>query len=233
MDDATLLFVHSPLVGPLTWRAVAEHLTAAGRRCLLPDLAGAMTGPAPYLPRIAAAVAAAADPAGAPIVLIGHSGAGPLLPGIADTVGGPVQALVYVDAGLPYPGQTWSERAPAGLVAHLRGLAGDGWLPPWHQWFPPDALVGLLPDPQLRERFVAELAKLPVDYFSERTPLVDWSGRAGYLLLSEAYRDDLNRAAERGLPVAEHHSHHLAMLTAPEAVAAALSELLAGLSPAP
>jgi pimeloyl-ACP methyl ester carboxylesterase len=230
-DDATLVFVHSPLVGPLTWRAVADRFTAAGRRTLLPDLTGAMAGPAPYLPRIAATVAEAADPAGAPVVLIGHSGAGPLLPGIASALGVPVRALVYVDAGLPYPGQTWFERAPADLVAHLRGLASGGSLPPWHEWFPADAVAGLLPDPPLRDRFTAELGPLPLDFFDEPMPAADWSGPAGYLLLSEAYRDDVTRAAGRGMPVVERLSDHLAMVTAPAPVTAALRELLAALDP--
>jgi hypothetical protein len=228
-DDETLVFVHSPLVGPLTWRAVADRFAAAGRRTELPDLTGALAGPAPYLPRIAAAVTEVADPAGAPIVLIGHSGAGPLLPGIAAAVGVPVHALVYVDAGLPYPGQTWFERAPADLVAHLRGLASGGSLPPWHEWFPADAVAGLLPEPALRDRFTAELVSLPVDYFNERMPPADWSGPAGYLLLSEAYRDDATRAAGRGMPVVERIRDHLAMVTAPDPVTAALRELLAAL----
>jgi pimeloyl-ACP methyl ester carboxylesterase len=233
MDDETLVFVHSPLVGPLTWRAVADRFTAAGRRTRLPDLTGAIAGPAPYLPRIAAAVTEVADQAGAPIVLIGHSGAGPLLPGIAGAVGVPVRALVYVDAGLPYPGQTWFERAPADLVAHLRDLASDGSLPPWHEWFPADALAGLLPDPELRDRFTAELVSLPLDYFNERMPPADWSGPAGYLLLSEAYRGDATRATGRGLPVVEQVIDHLAMLTAPDPVTAALRELLATLETTP
>lgn len=228
--DHVLVFVHSPLVGSLTWRAVADRFAAAGRATALPDLTGAVTGPAPYLPRIVQAVAAVTAPPGRPVVLIGHSGAGPLLPAIAAGLPVPVHALLFVDAGLPYPGQTWSERAPAPLVAHLRELASGGSLPPWHEWFPPEALAGLLPDPALRARFTADLHRLPTDYFEERMPAADWAGPAGYLLLSEAYRDDATEAAGRGMPVVERDSHHLGMLTSPDDVAGGVRELLAALA---
>lgn len=230
MDESLLVFVHSPLVGPLTWRAVADRFTTTGRRPpLVPNLTPAMAGPAPYQPRLVRAVAEVADPAGQPVVLIGHSGAGPLLPSIAEALRVPVQALLYVDAALPYPGQTWFERAPDDLVAHVRGLARDGWLPRWHEWFPPDALPQLLPDPRQREAFTAELRPLPLGYFQERMPAATWLGPAGYLLLSDAYRDDAAQAADQGMPVVERISDHLAMVTAPDQVATALRELLAAL----
>jgi pimeloyl-ACP methyl ester carboxylesterase len=226
--DHVLAFVHSPLVGPLTWQAVADRFASDGLRTAVPDLTGAMAGPAPYQPGLAQAVAGAVDPLGVPAVLIGHSGAGPLLPGIAAALAVPVRALVYVDAGLPYPGQTWFERAPGELVAHLRGLAsGDGWLPPWHEWFPPGSLAELLPDPELRARFTEDLSRLPAAYFEERMPAADWSGPGAYLLLSEAYRDDADQAAARGMPVAERPTHHLAMLTSPDLVASGMRDLLA------
>jgi pimeloyl-ACP methyl ester carboxylesterase len=228
--DHALVLVHSPLVGPLTWRAVADRFTVDGQRTVVPDLTGAMAGPAPYQPRIASAVAAVADPLGVPVVLIGHSGAGPLLPGIAATLAVPVLALVYVDAGLPYPGQSWFERAPQELAAHLRDLESDGWLPPWHEWFPPAALAEALPDPELRARFTGELSRLPMRYFEEPTPTADWPGPAGYLLLSEVYRDDARRAAALGMPVVERLDHHLALVTSPAVVVAGLRELIAALS---
>jgi pimeloyl-ACP methyl ester carboxylesterase len=221
------VFVHSPLVGPLSFQPVADLLAAGGERVAVADLTGAMAGPPPYQPRIADAVAEAAEPAGAPTVLIGHSGAGPLLPGVAARLAVPVRALVYVDAGLPYPGHSWFETAPPDLVARLRGLTAGDRLPPWHTWFPADVLDTLLPEPALRERFTSQLGPLPLDYFREPTPPQGWSGPAGYLLLSEAYREDATRAAGAGVPVLERISHHLAMLTSPEVVAGAVRDLLA------
>lgn len=228
---APLVLVHSPLVGPLTWRAVADRFAGTSRPVAVPDLTGALRGPGPHQPRIAQAVAGAAGPLRHPVVLVGHSGAGPLLPGIAAALPVPVRALVYVDAGLPAPGRSWFQTAPAELVDQLGELAADGWLPPWHEWFPPAALAELLPDPRLRERFTAELSPLPLALFQEPAPDLDWPGPAGYLLLSETYRADAEQAAGLGAPVLERVSHHLAMLTSPGTVATALDELLTALPP--
>jgi hypothetical protein len=45
----------------------------------------------------------------------------------------PVAAAVFVDAILPHPQASLLETAPEGVGDRLRGLARDGWLPPWHQ----------------------------------------------------------------------------------------------------
>jgi hypothetical protein len=227
MSERALVFVHSPLVGPLTWRAVAERCAGVSWTTAVADLTSALVGPPPYQPAIAAAVGRAADPLDRPVVLIGHSGAGPLLPGVAASIGAPVAGLVYADAGLPHPGRTWFETAPAELAEHLHDLSTDGRLPPWHEWFQPEVLATVLPDPGLRAAFTDDLAPLPLDFFQEPTSPATWSGPAGYLLLSEGYRGDATVAASDGLPVVERPSHHLAMLTDPDEVAAKLQELLA------
>jgi hypothetical protein len=231
-----LVLVHSPLVVPLTWRAVAERFTRGGWPVVVPDLRAGLTGSGPYHPRLARLVhestAAVARP-GAQLVLVGHSGAGPLLPGIAATSPVPVWALVYVDAGLPHPGRTWSETAPAALVDKLRAMVVDGRLPPWHEWFPPEVLPRLLTDDGVRGAFTAEIGRLPQAYFEEPVPAATWSGPAGYLLLSEGYRDDATRAAGLRMPVVEHPSHHLAMAADPDGVTTALRGLLRALRSGP
>ena len=173
----TLVLLHSPLVGPLTWRAVAARLPGA----VTPDLSGAVTHAS-----IAERVAARLEDDG-PVVLVGHSGAGPLLPRIARTVRQPVAALIYVDSVLPHPGQSWIQNAPADLVDHLRGLARDGVLPPWNEWFDPAALAELLPDDEMRAAFV--VAAAPAVQLLRGEGVGRHVGRAGRL-----------PAAERGLP---------------------------------
>jgi hypothetical protein len=101
-----------------------------------------------------------ANPTGA-MVLIGHSGAGALLPATAEATATPVAAVVFVDAILPHPGVSWFETAPPVLREQLRGLASDGQLPAWHQWFPPEVVTELLPEEDLRRRFIAELPVFP------------------------------------------------------------------------
>jgi hypothetical protein len=227
-----LALVHSPLVGPVTWQAAAEVLRDEGEVVVVPDLTASIGAGAPVLPAVqqAAADAVAAASSAGPAVLVGHSGAGPLLPGIADRTTAPVGALLYVDSLLPRSGVSWFDRAPAELADHVRELARNGQLPPWHEWFEPGAIEQLLPERRMRERFVAELPRLPIRYLDEPTSQAEWDGPSGYLLLSEVYEDDAAQARRRGWRVLERRSHHLSMLTDPGTAAAAILELTAGLT---
>jgi len=228
---ARVLLVHSPLVGSATWDLVAADL--AGRVCEVdvPDLTGTVTAGPPYCSRQAEVIARSA--AGQPAILIGHSGAGPLL-AAAGAILGQVRGYVFVDAGLPNPGQSWMETAPSELAAQLRDMAdGQGWLPPWPQWWGDEVLAELIPDPAVRRHFAAGCPRLPLAMFEEVHPLVpQWpDAPAGYLQLSEAYENQAATARELGWPVAERASHHLAPLTTPALVAESLRELLGQIRP--
>jgi len=221
-----VLLVHSPLVGPASWDAVAVELAGRGCEVSLPDLTGTLTAGPPYVTRQAEAIARAAS--GRPAVLIGHSGAGPLL-ALAGALTGQAQGYVFVDAGLPIPGQSWMDTVPAELAAQVREMADtEGWLPPWSQWWGDEALAELLPDPGMRRAFAAGCPRLPLAMFGEVHPPVPLrpDAPAAYLQLSEAYEDQAARARELGWPVARRMTHHLALLTEPGIVAAALYELL-------
>jgi hypothetical protein len=228
-----LVFVHSPLVGPLTWRAVADRLAAQGYPVAVPDVRAALSGGPPYHDAVARAVAAALAGHGGhrPTVLFGHSGAGPLLPRIARELAAPPAAVVYVDALLPHPGRSWFDSAPPELGARLRALAGGGTtLPPWHEWFPADVVAALLPDERMRAAFTAEVPRLPLAYLAEPASADDWSGPAGYVLLSEAYRDAADAARAAGMPVVERLGHHLAPVSDPDGVADAARRVLVDLT---
>ena len=70
-----------------------------------------------------------------PAILIGHSGAGPLL-AAAGAILGQVRGYIFVDAGLPAPGQSWMETIPPALAVQVREMAdAQGWLPPWPHWW--------------------------------------------------------------------------------------------------
>ena len=168
--STTLLFVHSPVVGPSTWTYTAEALREKGFGCVVPDLTAVATMDQPYYPKYATAAAASVDDETGPVVVIGHSAAGALLPAIAEAVGKRARGAVFVDAMLPQPGRSWFDTAPPGLEAQLRGLADEDLLPPWHEWFPPGALAALVPDPVRRRRLVAETPRLPLAYFDEPAP---------------------------------------------------------------
>ncbi|MDS1268953.1 hypothetical protein RIF23_01450 [Lipingzhangella sp. LS1_29] len=229
-----LVLVHSPLVGPTSWEPVAETLRGRGHRVVVPDLLPALRDSGPYYPRIARTVATGIDAHGADTVeevaLVAHSGAGALVPAIAaaaqSTVTVPVS--VFVDALLPHPGRSWFDTVPPELGSQLLDRATDGFLPPWPEWFPPGAVAGLLPEAEMRSRFLAEVPRLPVDYTTEVPP--DCADpdpdRCAYLQLSEAYTAEANQVAAAGWAVRHHDAHHLAILTDPESVASAIVELV-------
>jgi hypothetical protein len=224
----SLLFVHSPLVGPATWTAASNVLRSNGFRCEVPDLRTVLSEDPPFYPKLAAAAAQCVNELSS-VVLIGHSAAGALLPSIAEAIHRPVQA-VFVDAMLPYPGLSWFETAPPPLREQLLGMADRGVLPPWHEWFPPGAVEELLPDPVLRRQFVAEIPRLPLAYFEERAPVTRRLGRRwAYVRFSAAYDAAADEAERRGWWVARRDWDHLRMLTAPEDVADLLSQAISAI----
>lgn len=224
-----LLLVHSPLVGPGTWESVAPALVGDGYEVGVPDLTGTVAAGPPYCSPQAEVIARSAS--SQPVVLIGHSGAGPLL-AAAGTIINQVQGYVFIDAGLPTPGQSFMETVPPDLAAQLREMAdAQGWLPPWPQWWGDEALAGLIPDPDMRRHLAAGCPRLPLAMFEEvHPPVPRWpDAPAAYLRLSEAYDDQAAKARALGWPVSEQASHHLAPLTDPGLVTESLRMLLSQL----
>ena len=162
-----VVLVHSPLVGGATWELVAAELAGRGDDVGVPDLTGTVAAGPPYCLPQAEVIARSAE--GQPAILVGHSGAGPLL-AAAGALSGQARGYVFVDAGLPIPGQRWMDTVPAELAAQVRDLAdADGWLPPWSQWWGDDVLAELLPDPRLRQDFAAGCPRLPLAMFGKPT----------------------------------------------------------------
>ncbi|GCB47971.1 alpha/beta fold hydrolase [Streptomyces sp. NL15-2K] len=228
-EEPVLVLIHSPVFGELTWHPTAELLGAHGRPTVTPSLRGVLEGPPPYYPRLVSAVAEAVDRrhAGRSVVLVGHSGAGPLLPAVSNGLAGTALGVVFVDAILPHAGQSWLDAAPEPLEAQVRDLATEGRLPPWDQWFPPGTLEGLVPDEATRTRFCGDLPRPPLSYFAERAPADQGvtPARSAFLRLSDAYEQQAAEAERRGWRVARRRAHHLAILTSPAEVCAALQDL--------
>ena len=231
VSTVTAVLVHSPFLGPASLRPLADALAAHGHPTVLLDLRVSVVAP-PVQDRLIGTFADAVGDASlaGPVVLIGHSGAGPLLPAFAETLEEDVAGLVYVDASLPTPGRSWRETAPEGRYARLRDISRDGVLPHWHRWFGADPLPELVPDDALRAELVEDMPEVPLAFLKEARPSVAWYGPAGYVALSEAYADQVASARERGWPVRELASNHLATATDPgpvaDAVLAVLDELL-------
>lgn len=219
------VLIHSPLVGPATWNAMSTSLADSGIECRVPDLRPALLAGPPYWSRQVEVIASSAA-GGGPAVLVGHSGAGPLLAAAGQAVG-PVAGYVFIDAGLPTAGRSWTQSAPGELVEQLRSMRVDGWLPPWSQWWGEEGLTRLLPDPETRDAFASDCRPLPWAMFEERHPTVpSWpDAPCGYVRLSTAYQGAADQARARGWPTIELDAYHLAMLADPETVLVPLLEL--------
>jgi pimeloyl-ACP methyl ester carboxylesterase len=162
--DSAFVLVHSPLVGPTSWLPATRELERRGRAVVVPSLLGVAEAPQPQWRYGVSPIRVAAGHLQQRIVLVGHSGAGLLLPVIADALNNEVAALVFVDSFLPPP----AGRLPLGppeLVDQLRAMATDGVLPPWSRWFGADAMRELVPRKRLRADLEAEMPCLPLSYF--------------------------------------------------------------------
>lgn len=222
----TAVLVHSPFLGPASLRPLADALAALGHPTLLLDLRPSVVAPPVHQVLLGAfADALSEEVLDGPVALIGHSGAGPLLPAFADSLEDSVAGLVFVDAGLPTPGRSWRDTVPAELYSSLRSLSREGQLPKWQRWFSPDPLL-VVPDPALREEIADEAPEVPIAFLKEERPEVSWSGPAGYVRLSTPYDQDAAAAEEAGWPVRRLDTHHLAPATDPAPVATAILEVL-------
>lgn len=247
----TFLLVHSPVVGPATWRLVADELAARAIAAAVPELTPPLEAPRPWWStaanEVVAAVAATVGGqridvespppgTGSNVVLVGHSGTGSRLPAIGERLaaaGHPVVANLFVDAGLPSSGGSAGKAKPAQFAELLDGLVDDdGLLPPWPQWWSPGTMVDLVPDPAVRAAVAAECPPVPRSLFDEVVPVPSgWPGATpcGYLAFGYGYEDEAAEAERRGWVVARMDGLHLHPVVAPADVADALQLLVAAL----
>jgi len=221
-----LILLHSPLLGPMCWKPVAQALALDGVEAETPAWPRLSSVREDCYAALAAAMAASIDAHGRePAVLVAHSGAGPLVPSVAAIAQTPVEGVVYCDAILPHPGLSWFDTAPPDLRRQLRAGAQAGTLPAWDDWWPPGALERLLPDSAMRNELIAELEPIPIDYFDELAPEIELKAPAAFLQLSGAYDEESRIAGRNGWPVIRLPLTHLAMLTHVQAVASAVDSL--------
>jgi hypothetical protein len=224
------VLIHSPLVGPITWGLVAEQLRQRNTDAVVPSLC---VEPArvPYWQRHASAVVDALNGmrVDRPVVLVAHSGAGPLLPVMGQGIRRAVGGYLFVDAALPgKDGQSRLDLFDAAEARRFREAAVDGLIASvWHNH---DVLRAAgIAGPDLRERFVAEVPDVPLAVYEEPLPVpVAWpDAPCGYLRFSAAYEPEASAARRRGWAVRELAGGHFHMLADPPAVADALLALVA------
>ena len=216
------VLVHSPSVGPLTWTQVAAELTVRGIDTVVPSLLDVAEADPPYWPRIVECVAAAVgerDPADG-VVLVAHSNAGLFMPVLAEGVGRPVRACLFVDAGVPAQSGS-TPVVETQFLDVLRGKAVDGRLPRWTDWWDDADVAPLFDDPLIRQTVTAEQPQLPLAYYEQQVPVPDsWTERGcGYLLFGPPYDQLAREVRERGWPVEELPGEHLHQLVDPRGVA--------------
>lgn len=212
---ARFFLLHSPVVGPTTWKWVSEELRGLGHEVEILVISPAATfrGWEEVVEEVVAQVTGEDD-----AIFVAHSGAGPLLPTIVDRSKARSSSMVFVDAGLPATA-TDTPLMPEAFLKQLSTIAEDGLLPPWSEWFGPGVMAALIPDSNKRELIEIELPRIPLSYFYGSVPPVrKWAAdRNGYVLLSDGYLDDAEEARRRGWPVVQLLGEHLDLITkAPE-----------------
>ena len=167
------------------------------------------------------------------VILVGHSYAGMVIPGVADRVTARLRHLVYLDAFVPAAGQSGVDLLP-GAEARFRAAAdahGDGWLVP-----PPDpAGWGITDEADLR-RMRAHLVGHPLATILQPLRLAQPAG-AGlprtYIYCAEKAAPDASTAIAARLRddptwrYRELSTGHEAMITMPRELADVLMEVAA------
>src|SRR5271169_5455671 len=95
---ARFFLLHSPVVGPTTWKWVSDELRDLGHgvEILVISSSATFRGWEEVVNEVVAQVAGQDD-----AIFVAHSGAGPLLPTIVDRSKVRGSSMVFVDAGIP------------------------------------------------------------------------------------------------------------------------------------
>lgn len=221
-----MVLIHSPLVGSSTWSALAPVAAAAGFDLATPDLTGVAAAATPRSKWFVDTAVRATEELDGPIVVVGHSGAGVMLPSIAAELGGRCAKVVFLDATVPPTDGAHRPSAP--FLDMLDRQTVDGSLNPWLTWWPNETVDELLPDAELQQMLLEDMPRLPRAFYDEVVPVPDgWTnGPNAYVQLSPAYADEHRAAAERGWPTATIASTHLGILTDPETVMGAIVNII-------
>lgn len=232
----TIALIHSPLTSAAAWGGLPDSLRDLGHRVAVPEVVD--DDEPPYASHFVARASQQLqlDAPGEALVLIGHSGAGPLLPQIAfarHSSGVPVAGYVFLDAMLPRTLRAATRMDllelddPVFTAQLAQHLADGGRFPEWTDL----DLAEMVPDPGDRAVLLAGLRPRGLDFFTEPLPIPeDWpDAPCGYLRLSAPYDGAASAAGLRGWTVHHLEAHHFWALTHPVELAKELVALLAEL----
>lgn len=229
-NGAAFALIPSPLVGSATWVLVAQELARRGHLAFIANpLDDAAPGGKPFWQQHVESVAGYVNAANAAkrCWLVGHSGAGPLLPAIAARLIRPPAGMIFADAGIGRDGCSRLD---------LMRVEGANWVDAFEEelhlggafpmWTDAD-LASQIPSPDLRQQILAELRPRRLNYFTEKIDVPDRHLACGYLQFSPAYAHDAREAERRGWQVVQLNGGHFHMLADAPAVAQALLALSA------
>jgi hypothetical protein len=216
------ILIHSPLVGPVTWSLVAAEMRGRGLEVLVPTLEDSPASKDPFWKQHADSVAGSipSTQRKVPVTLVGHSGAGPLLPVIRASIPNPVRAYVFVDAGLPRDGATrldlMKSEDPEWAIEFASFLERGGKFPDWSF----DDLQEIIPDEGLRRQMVTETRPRGVSFFMQPIPVfAGWpDAPCVYIRLSTPYDKSAAQAGAADWLVYDLDAGHFHMLVSPVAV---------------
>lgn len=218
----TYVLIHSPLVGPLTWMFVADQMRQKDIDVLVPTLVDLPNSAVPFWKQHAESVSQtlAEFQKDTPLTLVAHSGAGPLLPVIRQSLPNPINAYVFVDAGIPRQDacrlDLMKSEDPQWAAEFQEELEAGGTFPNWSF----SDLAEAFPDETLRRQMVAELRPRGLSFFMEPIPVFDgWpDAPCVYIQCSAPYESSAFQARQRGWPTYKLEAGHFHMLVDPETV---------------
>ena len=228
VSESIYTLIHSPLVGPLTWKPVAEEMRRRALETIVPVLTDSPASREPFWKQHAESVAEtlARSPGNTRVTLVAHSGAGPLLPAIRQSIANPVNAYVFVDAGLPRNRATrldlMKSEDPKWTAQFQEYLESGGLFPNWTA----EDLQEIIPDQSLRQQMMAEMRQRGLSFFTEPIPVFnEWpDAPCIYIQFSQPYEKPAAQARESGWPTYKLESGHFHMLADPDAVANLIDE---------
>lgn len=221
MEAIPFVLIHSPLVGPFTWQLVTKHLQAESHGVFTPELVDHAGSDLPLWKQEVSSVEFPEQE----IILVGHSGAGALLPAIGQRFD--VRGYIFVDAVVLFGSATRLEM----LYAEDEDFASEfeaflrkgGHFPNWQD----EDLRSQIPHDDVRQKLIADLRPRSLPFFIEQIEAgEDWDvPPCAYIQLSETYRVYADQAEARGWTAFRRNAHHFAMLTNPAAIAQLLIQI--------
>jgi pimeloyl-ACP methyl ester carboxylesterase len=132
---STFVLVHGAWQSASTWDLVTPLLEKHGHKVITPVLSGLGSDQSRLSPEITLRhhvedVSMELSKLAGQVILAGHSYAGMIISGVAETLPMQIQRLVFVDAFIPENGQSALDLLPSEIGARFRAIArehGDGW----------------------------------------------------------------------------------------------------------